>query len=277
MRHAVKKPAKLTPQKASAAAASLNPQARLSPVLTVSNSPILLKQDIAREKRSQKIQQSELVRKFSDHHTPGLQPVTKSIQPLAVEPAPALTHHLAPISSAEKLIERGLRAAQSHTGSSHHHKSAPKKRKLSSIGAASFAVLLLGTFFAYQSIPNVSVRYASAKAGLSAQLPSYQPAGFAIDRRIQYTPGQVTIRFSSNADSRAYSLTQRASTWNSDTLVNNYVSNKSENYQTIEDKGRIIYLYDEANATWVNGGVWYEIEGNSQLNRDQLIRIATSI
>jgi hypothetical protein len=280
MRQSVKKPIQLTASKPASGKVMTDV---VTPVKTLSSPATLFyhQQDVEREKRAQKIRQSELVRKFNHHGSPaGLEPITKKIQALEVQPAPATVHPMAPsLHAAERLIEKGLRAAQSHDQPKHHssrHKRS-KRTRLASIGAASIAVLLLGAFFALQNVPNISMRYAAAKAGVSAQLPNYFPSGFSLNNHIQYNPGQITLKFSSNSDERDFSITQRTSNWDSDTLMNSYVANASDQVQTFEDKGRTIYLYGESNATWVNGGVWYDIQGNAMLNSDQLIRIATSM
>jgi hypothetical protein len=44
-----------------------------------------------------------------------------------------------------------------------------------------------------------------------------------------------------------------------------------------QQKGLTIYMYDGSHATWVNQGVWYTIEGDSLLDTEQLLRIATSL
>lgn len=235
--------------------------------------------DSEREARAQKIKRSSLVSKFSDMVAPSAAShgVHKKIQPLAVQPAPA---HSAPAhqpSASKTLLENGLRAAQSHTQQHKTKRGKSRRSRLASMGAAGMAILLMTAFIAYQNIPNMSVRYAAAKAGISAHLPGYQPAGFALDKTIEYTPGRITMQFASNSDDRHFTITQRASNWNSETLMSNYVASASDQVHTLEDKGRTIYLYGESNATWVNGGVWYEIDGKSQLTSDQLIRIATSM
>lgn len=126
-------------------------------------------------------------------------------------------------------------------------------------------------------MPNISLRYAVARSGVAANLPGYQPAGFALNSRIKYNPGQVVLSYQSNSDDRNYTITQSESNWNSDTLMSNYVATKTEQPQRYEDKGRTIYLYGESNATLVSNGVWYDIKGDAKLTSDQLIRIATSL
>lgn len=239
--------------------------------------------DAARHDRSKSVQQSKLVSKFhnssSAHHPISPEPaVQERIEHLPVRPAPA---HSKP-SAVESVLERGLRNAQSHTETfkpEHKAKKSSRKKKsrVASYAAGTLAAVLLFGFISYQNIPNLSVRYAAARSGVQASLPGYKPAGFALSNRIHYNPGQITINFSSNTDDRAFSITQRQTAWNSEALESNYVDEKSDHVQKYEDRGRTIYLYDGNNATWVNGGVWYDIQGNSQLNSDQLIRIATSM
>ena len=60
-------------------------------------------------------------------------------------------------------------------------------------------------------------------------------------------------------------------------LLDNYVSVSNRDYQTKEEKGRTVYIYDDSNATWVDGGIWYQIEGDSSLSSDQLLNIVASM
>lgn len=139
------------------------------------------------------------------------------------------------------------------------------------------AGLLLGGFFVYQNIPNMAMKLASTRSGVSASLPDYKPAGFVMSGPIQYSAGKISVNYHSNTDDRAYEVTQSASEWNPDSLLDNYVATNNRSYQTFQDRGRTIYIYEDSNATWVNKGVWYKIEGKSALNSDQLLRIANSL
>lgn len=139
------------------------------------------------------------------------------------------------------------------------------------------AALLLTGFFVYQNIPNLSMRVASTRAGFSAQLPGYKPAGFSQEKLVSYAPGKVTVSFRSNSDERQFQLTQQSSNWNSQALADNYLAKADKQYQTFQASGKTIYIYDNSSATWVNGGVWYQIEGQSDLSSDQLLKIANSI
>lgn len=145
------------------------------------------------------------------------------------------------------------------------------------LAAASLAVLVLIGFFVYQNVPSLSMRLAASRAGVDAQLPGYAPAGFSQDKLVSYSPGKVTINFHSNTDSREFKLVQQVSNWNSQALADNFLAAKSKQYQTYQASGKTIYIFDGSNATWVNGGVWYQIEGHSSLSSDQILKIANSI
>lgn len=256
----------------------------IAPVKQAPKTHASLQNDAARASRAQKIERSKFVSKFGNSKQPPAHPipaeiVSSRVEAMPVRPAPVLKPH----NPAESILARGLKNAQSHTQTLDKKTSkktrAKKKGKsrLATYATGALAALLLGGFIAYQNIPNISMRYAAARAGVQATLPGYQPAGFALSNHIQYNPGQITVRFASNTDERAFSITQRETAWNSEALLSNYVSTKTDQVHKYEDKGRTIFLYGDSGATWVNGGVWYDIVGDSDLNSDQLIRIATSM
>lgn len=183
-------------------------------------------------------------------------------------------------------FEHALKTATSHElprlrRTRLHHRIAKKlhiapRTLLISTGALS--VLVIGGFLAYTRIPSVAMKVASTKAGMDATLPAYQPAGFSLRGPIATSPGEISLSYKSNSDQRDFKLTQKASAWNSEALLSNFVETaKQASYQTFQSAGRTIYIYDGSNATWVDGGIWYKIEGNSSLNSDQLLRIANSL
>jgi len=187
--------------------------------------------------------------------------------------------------AAAKMIETALANSTSHEQAHHpkqkrHHKIARKLGVSSRAVAISSTVLagvLLGGFFAVQNIPNLSMRVAAARAGFDATLPDYKPSGFSFSGPINYRAGQVSISFSSNTDDRNYEVVQRSSNWSSEALLANFVAIDDQSYQTYEDKGRTLYIYGSSNATWVDNGIWYQVEGNSRLTTDQLVRLAASM
>lgn len=187
---------------------------------------------------------------------------------------------------AHTMLSSGMRSANSHTNTHSskkarvHHRVGKKiglGQRAASLTAGAMAVLVLGGFFAYQNIPNISVRYASAKSGVNASLPGYRPTGFSINSHVKYTPGSVSISYNANTDGRSYTLTQRTSSWNSQALKDHLAAKGNTAPQIYPSNGQTIYLHDDSSADWVNGGVWYSISGASNLDTDQLIKIATSI
>lgn len=227
--------------------------------------------------------------------------IVKKSMPLSVKQAPAAIKNDSSSTSNGKnshssttdkrvsqashtLIEAALAQANSHNEQSPKQK---KRRKLSarlgisskalSLSAGVLAVVILAGFFAMQNVPNISMRVAAARAGFDARLPGYKPAGFSFNGPINYSPGQVTVTFSANSDDRQYDFVQKNSNWNSDALLANFIVEEDKTYQTYQDRGRTLYIYDGSNATWIDDGIWYQVEGNSGMTTDQLIRIASSI
>ncbi len=275
-RHAIKKPA---------------PSASIRARSGVLTSP---KTSVHKQEASDvNVQKSSKISRFGNMSFGG---ITKRSEAVSVAPVPAtppaITHTAKPANlhkkqqhASEKLVNEAIRNAHNPERSSTHthhrkHRVANKlgiSPKLARLSAGALAALLIVGFIAYQNAPNLSLRLAATRAGFSAHMPGYQPSGFGLSGPIEYGPGQVTLNFRSNSDERNFHVVQRVSDWNSVALLSNFVTPNHQSYQTYEDNGRTIYIYDGSNATWVNGGVWYQIEGNSSLSSDQLIRIANSI
>jgi hypothetical protein len=207
-----------------------------------------------------------------------------------VAPAPVINNHRsAPIVQRPGIVnpfDDALQNATSHQQAAYDHKKTRRQRvaralrispRTVSFGSFVIAGLLLGGVFVYQNIPNLAMRVAAARSGVSAGLPGYKPAGFALSGPIKYSPGKISISYRSTTDERTFQVTQSSSEWNNETLLDNFVAIDRRPYQTYQDKGKTIYIYDGSNATWVDSGVWYQVEGASSLNSDQLLRIANSL
>lgn len=186
-----------------------------------------------------------------------------------------------PVQEVPSTIEAAVTQAQPRLKKTPlHHRAARKLRvkpRTLSVSAAVMAFLLLGGFFAYNNAANLSMRVAAVKSQVHGSLPDYKPAGFALSGPIKYQPGEIVVAYHSNSDDRHYEITQKASNWDTDALRENFVAPMKLSYQTIQEKGKTIYLYDDASATWVDGGVWYKIDGASQLNTDQVLKIVSSL
>ncbi len=287
MRKVVAKPAPATKISAKATATR-------STTLKQSPEPKVSTTKPGRAIRAGHIAQSSTISKF------GKTPLTINTQELAVKPAPT--------STTIKTESKATQAKSSKSSTSHQqthvdpfkaaidnatsheqpriaktsltHRVAKKLHvspRLVTMSGTFMALLVIGSVFAYQNMPELAMRVAATRAGLNASLPAYQPAGFALSGPIKYDSGEVTVNYKSSTDERAFDVTQKNSSWNSETLLENYVATTNQPYQTFQANGRTIYIYEGNKATWVDGGVWFNIDGKTNLNSDQLLRIADSL
>lgn len=141
----------------------------------------------------------------------------------------------------------------------------------------SLVVAIMAAYLTYVNMPSLSVRVASAQAGIDATFPEYRPDGYGLDGPITFDEGQVTINFAANTGTSKFTIKQAKSSWDSSAVLNNIVREKAgEKYITNQEQGLTIYTYS-GNAAWVNAGILYTIEGNAPLASDQIRRIATSM
>jgi hypothetical protein len=151
-----------------------------------------------------------------------------------------------------------------------------QRRNALLVTAALLFLLMLGAT-AYLNAPALSLKVASVKAGFTAKLPGYRPTGFNFGT-LSYGKGNVTVSYADASDvNRRYDITQRQSNWDSQTLLTNFVESANKAYQTYQQAGRTVYLYGDNTATWVDSGIWYTVNGNSALSRDQILDLAGSL
>lgn len=186
----------------------------------------------------------------------------------------------------ERLLDHALFRADAHKQALHgHHPGQSRWRQISlmprwvSITAISLILLLIGGFFAWQNIPQVSMKLAATKAHISASVPAYSPSGFKFAGPIKYENGVVAMNFVANADpNRSFTILQRASELDSASLLANYINPSRHTFQTSQVKGATVYIHGENNdATWVSNGIMYSIEDRANLNSDQLLKIIGSM
>jgi hypothetical protein len=261
---------------------------------TVQIMDAILPTHLAQERfdRSKAIAKSRLISRFND--IADQSKLVKKIAVLAVrvEPIAEITHHHVPVMNQPPILSKpidifatAMNDATSHTqkhkqSSKHLNKAARKLGVSSKVLAVSSSVLLVSLlvgFYAYQNAPNAAFRVAAAQAGIRASLPGYKPSGFAMKGPVQTAPGEISVRYQSNADDRSYTLSQKTSSWDSAALLENYVATSRRDYQIMHEAGRTVYIYNHSSATWVDGGIWYQIEGDSSLSSDQLLHIASSM
>ncbi len=153
-----------------------------------------------------------------------------------------------------------------------------RPRRIASVGATCLALLLLGGYLTYLNMPNLSIRVAAMQAGIDATLPNYQPKNYELHGPVAYSDGTVKLAYRASQDaSKKYTVTQQASNWNSQAVLDNYVVEDSNgDYRINSIQGLTVYTYDNK-AVWVNGGILYTIDGNAPLSAQQLDRIASSM
>ena len=225
------------------------------------------------------------VRKFAPHPAGVVQPKVHDVGPVAhphVVKAHAkseakqqsLTHSL----TAHEIKEQAVKAAVAKTSKKPPLKQGllPKQRIISVVSAC-LVVVMLGGYFTYLNMPSLSVRVAAAQAGIDAGYPNYRPDGYGLNGPVTYSDGKVSMNFKAHGGNQAFTINQSQSSWNSDALLDNYISPRAgSDYIPYTERGLTIYTYGD-NAAWVNGGILYTIEGDAPLSSSQLRRIATSL
>lgn len=174
-------------------------------------------------------------------------------------------------------FEQAIADATSHLEEFVEDAASSKRNRKFAFVTASFIALLVIGFGAFQAVPLAKVKLAGNKAGFSPSLPSYSPSGFGLTGSVGASSGEVALSYKSRTDDKGFKITQAPSEWNSESLINNFLTANGKQYQTVENDGKTIYTYDNSNATWVDGGIWFKLESNANLTSDQLIKIAQGL
>jgi hypothetical protein len=237
--------------------------------------------DPSRKARAERIAKHQAVRRFHTVHAgiattvPHGTPVAH-VPVIAVKPAPRVQAISKPAvhNAHTDIFEAAISRADSHKHAEHKTHRRGHRRLINTLAAVA-AFFVIGGFVAYQSLPGLELRVASMQVGFHVSMPAYSPTGYALDGGAQRSGGTVSLKFRSG-DSH-YVLTQQASDWNSQTLLDNTLA-LSGPHDTVQRNGQTIYIYGNgANASWVNAGVRYDIIGNAQLSNDEIATIATSL
>lgn len=154
-------------------------------------------------------------------------------------------------------------------------RSGKRFRRVLGISASIAVFVALCGFVAYQNKTNIQLQLASAKAGFSASVPLYKPDGYTMNK-LDYATGAVAVTYQKGNDSK-FDIVQKRSNWDSQTLLENFVATSNEAYQGYQAGGRTIYVYGKGKATWVNGGIWYQIKDADNLSNDQIVKVAASM
>lgn len=148
-------------------------------------------------------------------------------------------------------------------------------RILLALGCATASIFAI-VYLVNINMPDFSLRVAAMQTGIEATYPSYTPAGYSLNG-ITSESGKVTINFGGE-DGKSFSLSEEKSSWDSTTLLNNYIKPEfKEDYTTVREHGLTIFITPSA-AAWVNGGVAYKLTfSENSLTKNQIISLATSL
>jgi hypothetical protein len=241
---------------------------------------------IARQSRATYHHKSPMISKFRHTATSG---VTKKHAELPVKAAtvtPAVKTPEAQIAERLRNLEHAVQNGTAHLQQLEKNtvrrasflQRVGFRNRAANLATMCLAVLLLGGFFAYQNLAAIEMRVAATRSGVSsAKLPGYKPAGYGVAGSVKSEPGKVSVSFVSRTDSsKNFTVKQQASNWTSSSLLANHVTRTNKPYQTYQNDGKTVYIYNNSNATWVDKGVWYQVEGNASLSSDQLLRLSNS-
>lgn len=240
------------------------------PISTVTLKHSVHQVDPGREHRARKTPKNHAVSRFAAHTKhPALEPINAT--------PPKQPHQVMQVAQPQKhtkpdIFETAIAHARSHEQPPHNPTRKHKRgHRTASIMIGVLLVLVLGGVVGYFNLSNIRVKVASVQAGFDAQLPSYQPTGYVLGA-VTNSSGNVVLNFRSGE--KHYKLTQQPTDWNSQTLSDNIIA--SAGATTIESRGRIIYIYNDV-ATWVSGGIRYDLTGNAELDPDEVAAIAASL
>jgi hypothetical protein len=234
----------------------------------------------AREQRAEKIHRSTEVKHFSKHHSSESRSGGTTGTPPASSQTKMMESVTGQMNKLQNIIDRGMQKATSHDQESpvkekRKHRTKRSKFRTFNILIVVIAVLLIVGFIIDKNMPNIDIHIASSRSGVHAEIPSYIPAGYKFQGPIKYGQGIVTVIFTSGNNS--FRVIQQNSTWDSTSLRDSFLTTANQHYTVVEAGGRIVYLYGEADATWVNGGIWYQITDNANFSTATLLRIVTSL
>ena len=187
--------------------------------------------------------------------------------------------------SSKDIKDRAIKQALRSVATMSETPAQPIKRRKSG-GAKRFilaftcaaACLAAIIYLVSSNIPDVSVRVAAMQTGIEASYPSYVPMDYSLSDIIS-EDGKLTMIFN-GPDGTRFTLVQEKSSWDSATLLRNYVEPTwGSDYVTTHEQGITIYISNQTNdSTWVNGGIRYSITSDgTRLTKKQTRNIVLSL
>lgn len=137
------------------------------------------------------------------------------------------------------------------------------------------ALGLLGTLLWRTNYPDISLKIAAMRSGLSASMPGFVPAGWSRAQNVKTSDGAMSYQLVK--DSKSLQVNQQKTDWDSQAVLEQYVLKRSVDYLALQASGLTIYMYGDGQAAWVNQGTLYTISGEHGLSQEDVIRMATSL
>ena len=155
-------------------------------------------------------------------------------------------------------------------------KASAGKRFFIAFSASAAVVAVLGLIVRF-NMPDVSVRVAAMQTGIEATYPTYIPRGYQLNSVTTDKENGITMEFS-DSEKHTFTINEKKSSWDSNALLNNYVKERwGSDYTALREHGITIYVSD-GNATWVNGGLVYNLASDTGvLTKKQIKNIVTSL
>lgn len=150
-----------------------------------------------------------------------------------------------------------------------------KARRVLAVATSLAVFVALCGLVAFQNRGQIQLQMASAKAGFAASMPLYMPQDYKVGE-MSYVNGTVATNFEAK-DKQPFVIVQKKSNWDSQTLLDNFVAVSNQDYRGFQSNGRTVYVIGKTSATWVNGGIWYQIKEASGFSDEQLVKIAASM
>lgn len=208
----------------------------------------------------------------SHHHAtriikPNHLPATRHAVTLAPKPAAILKN--------EAITEALQRATTLPKAPRRTKKPKSRMGRWLQIASVGLAIMLIGGYFTYLGMPNISTRIAAIQSGINAKYPGYRPSGYALSGPITFKSGEVRMKFAYADGGQSYTITQQKSSLNSAALKETLTADGGD-VQTTTAGGLTIYSTDRT-ASWINGGILYQITLSGALSSEQVTKIATSL
>jgi hypothetical protein len=233
------------------------------------------------QRRAAAVQKSNLISKFASLSNPPLT-VAKRTAELAVvaQPAEPPITAVVPVAETppEDIFTKALREATAHTQQVPKHIAQSQRRKQrlarsSIMGAMAVVTLLvIGSVMLLNNQERNAFTEAAQAAGVAATLPQYLPAGYGRPI-IQSTPGEVTVQYNSNSDSRSFSISQQNSVSASGEAT---LGTDSTNSSIQANDGVTIYRAGNL-ALWTRHGIRFTVSNADNFSNDQLRDLANSL